>query len=244
MKLLLLLMLFVGVTLSPAEKKLTVHLVGDSTMSMKDVRAYPETGWGMAFSNYVNDAVVVRNYARNGRSTRSFREEGLWQYVLDAMHPGDYVFVQFGHNDEDQRKDRSTTPEEFAFYLEAYVKETLEAGGIPILLTPVARRKFDSAGNLIDTHEQYSGIMRRVARELDVKLIDMDAKSQALLADLGEAESRYLFNHLEAGQNPNYPDGLTDDTHFNEFGARMIAELVLQGIKDVAPELSEALLRR
>jgi lysophospholipase L1-like esterase len=107
------------------------------------------------------------------------------------------------------------------------------------LLTPVARRHFEKDGQLIDTHRQYSELMREVAQELEVPLIDMDYRSQQLLKTLGPEKSVFLYLHLEAGRNPNYPDGVEDNTHFNELGARMIAELVFKGIRDLDLDLAE-----
>jgi lysophospholipase L1-like esterase len=216
----------------------TLYLIGDSTMSEKEVEAYPETGWGMPLKHYFDEGVVVENHARNGRSTRTFLEEGRWEPVLSNLKKGDYVFIQFGHNDEVQSKEQSTTPEEFQANLTKYVTETKSRGGQPVLLTPIARRHFDKDGQLIDTHHQYSELMRDAARKLEVPLIDMDRRSQKLLKALGPEKSVFLYLHLEAGQNPNYPDGVKDNTHFSELGARMMAELALKGIRDLNLDLA------
>src|SRR4051812_11443184 len=140
-----------------ADKKITVFLVGDSTMSNKEKSAYPETGWGMPFSIFFDSTVIVKNVAQNGRSTKSFIEENRWQQVMDNLHQGDYVFIQFGHNDEVKEKvGRYTTPEEFSANLERFVKDARSKKAIPVLITPVARRKFDSSGNTVNTHEVYA----------------------------------------------------------------------------------------
>lgn len=214
-------------------EEVTVFLIGDSTMSEKAVDAYPETGWGMPFQYYFDKGVTVENHARNGQSTRTFLEEGRWQPIIDQLSKRDYVFVQFGHNDEVQSKEQSTTPEEFQTNLAKYITETRSRGGQPVLLTPIARRHFDEDGQLIDTHRQYSELVRGVAREFEVPLIDMDNRSQQLLKALGPEKSVFLYLHLETGQNPNYPDGVEDNTHFNELGARMMAELAFKGIRDL-----------
>lgn len=216
----------------------TVHLIGDSTMSEKEVRAYPETGWGMAFHQFFDETVTVRNHARNGRSTRTFLEEGRWQPVVDSLGEGDYVFVQFGHNDEVPTKASATTPEVFTANLERYVAETRAAGATPVLLTPIARRHFDAEGRLEDTHRAYSELVREVARAHDVPLVDADAKSQTLLRELGPDDSKFLYLHLAPGQHPNYPEGVEDDTHFSEYGARRMAELVLQGLRELELDLA------
>src|SRR6476619_7088904 len=150
----------------PEKKKITVWLIGDSTMANKEIKAFPETGWGMPFSYFFDSSVVVDNRAKNGRSTKTFIKEGLWQPVVDNLSEGDYVFIQFGHNDEVKTKASYSTEEEFTANLERYVSETRSKKAIPILITPVARRKFDSSGRLEDTHEVYSNLVRNVASKV------------------------------------------------------------------------------
>ena len=200
-------------------------------MSKKDTRAYPEAGWGMPFSYFFDSGVVVDNRAKNGRSTRTFIAEGLWKPVLEEMSEGDYVLIQFGHNDEVSTKASFSTEEQFQANLSRYVRESRSKKAFPVLITPVARRKFDSAGRIQGTHDRYSELVRQVAAREKVDLIDLDKKSQELLQSMGPENSRYLFNHLEPGEHPNYPDGKKDDTHFNELGARKIAQIVLSEIR-------------
>jgi len=214
-------------------KKIKIWLIGDSTMANKEIKAYPETGWGMPFTYFFDSSVVVDNRAKNGRSTQSFIDEKLWQPVVDNLNEGDYVLVQFGHNDEVPTKKTYTTEEQFKNNLIRYVKETRAKKAFPVLITPVARRKFDSTGQIVGTHEVYSEIVRSVAKQLNVPLIDLDKKSQELLQQFGPETSKLLYNHLQPGEHPNYPDGKVDDTHFNELGARKMAEIVLQEIKNL-----------
>jgi lysophospholipase L1-like esterase len=214
-------------------RKTTVWLIGDSTMANKEIKAYPETGWGMPFSNFFDSTIVVDNRAKNGRSTQSFINEKLWQPVVDNMAAGDYVFVQFGHNDEVPTKKTYTTEEQFRNNLVRYVNETRAKKAFPVLITPVARRKFDSSGHVVGTHEVYSEIVRSVAAQLQVPLIDLDKKSQALLQQFGPENSMLVYNHLQPGEHPNYPEGKADDTHFSELGARKMAEIVLQEIRNL-----------
>ena len=213
------------------ENKITVYLIGDSTVSIKEKRNYPETGWGMPFTQFFDENVKIDNRAMNGRSTSSFLQENRWKPVVSTLKKGDYVLIQFGHNDEVSTKKTYTTPKEFKANLLKYIKETKSKKAIPILITPVARRKFDANGMVVDTHQEYAQLVREVAIKNKVQLIDLSAKSMELLQNLGVEKSKYLFNHLEAGQNPNYRDGKTDDTHFNELGARLMAQLVLAEIK-------------
>ncbi|RYD80318.1 MAG: rhamnogalacturonan acetylesterase [Sphingobacteriales bacterium] len=219
-------------------KKLTIWMIGDSTMSIKEKKYYPETGWGMPFANFWDSSVTIENRAKNGRSTKSFLKENSWKPVLDNLKEGDYVFIQFGHNDEIPTKKNATTPIEFKDNLVKYVVETRSKKAIPVLFTSVARRKFDSTGNLVSTHEEYAGITRAVAAEQKVVLIDLDVKSSAVLKEMGIENSIFLFNHLKPGQHPNYPEGKMDDTHFSELGARRMAELALAEIRILLPDLA------
>ncbi len=219
--------------------KITVYMIGDSTMSIKEKKYYPETGWGMPFANYFDSTVTVDDRARNGRSTRTFINEGLWKPVAEGMRPGDYLIIQFGHNDEVPTKKSFTTEADFKKYLEMFVSTARQKQAIPVLVTPVARRKFDSTGHIVQTHEVYAQIVRKVAQERKVPLIDLDTQAQQLYQQLGVEPSKMLFNYLAPGQNPNYPKGKEDDTHFSELGARRIAELVLQNIKDLKLGLAD-----
>ena len=219
-------------------KKTKVWLIGDSTMSIKDKRAYPETGWGMPFAGFFDSTVEVDNRAKNGRSTRTFIKEGLWQSVADNLAEGDYVFIQFGHNDEVKTKASYSTEEEFTANLERYISEARIKKAIPVLITPVARRKFDSLGRIQGTHDVYAALVRTVAKKTNVPLIDLDLKSQSLLQQLGTEHSKLLFNYLEPGEHPNYPGGKKDDTHFSELGARKMAEIVLAEIRNLKLDLA------
>jgi lysophospholipase L1-like esterase len=229
----------------PQEKKpIKVYLIGDSTMAIKEPKAFPETGWGMPFLYFFDPTVTVDNRARNGRSTKTFIAEGLWQPVADNLQAGDYVFIQFGHNDEVKTKKSYSTEEEFQANLKRYVSESRRKKAIPVLLTPVARRHFDAAGKIISTHEVYSGLVRKVAREQQVPLIDLDTKSQALLQQFGPETSKLLFLQLAPGEHPNYPAGKDDNTHFNELGARLMAQLVYRELKALDMELASRFARQ
>jgi lysophospholipase L1-like esterase len=230
-------------TVSDEKKKITVYLVGDSTMSIKEKKNYPETGWGMPFAYFFDSTVKVDNRAMNGRSTKSFMAENRWQSVMDQLQEGDYVFVQFGHNDEVPTKKNHTTPDEFKANLEKYVSDTRSKKAVPVLITPVARRKFDAAGHITDTHAEFAAIVTKVAEEQKVIFIDLDKTSMELLEKTGVEPSKMFFNHLTPGEHPNYPEGKADDTHFSELGARRMAELVLADVRKVAPELADRIVK-
>lgn len=224
------------------QKKITVYLIGDSTMSTKEKNAYPETGWGMPFTQFFDSTVVVDNRAKNGRSTRTFISENRWQSIVDQLKEGDYVFIQFGHNDESKEKtDRYTTPEEYKKNLVKFIEESRAKKAIPILLTPVSRRRFKD-GIAQESHAEYSPLVHAVAKEKGVPLIDLDKLSLELLNKYGEEKSKLLFLQLEPGEHPNYPEGKNDNTHFNEMGARLMAQLVLAEIKNQKLELADRII--
>ena len=224
-------------------KNITIYLAGDSTAADKEVRYYPETGWGMPFKVFFDHTVTVKNIAKNGRSTQSFINEGLWKSITDQLAADDYVLIQFGHNDEVPTKKTYTTETQFAANLTRFVADVRAKGAIPLLLTPVARRKFDQTGKVEGTHEIYSAIVRRVAGEMRVPLLDLDRDSQLLLQKMGPENSRLLYNHLGVGEHPNYPLGKADDTHFNELGARMMAQIVLSEIRLLKLDLADRVVQ-
>ena len=226
-------------------KKITIWMIGDSTMAIKDPKAFPETGWGMPFVQFWDSTVRVDNRAKNGRSSKSFTAEGLWKPVIGNMSEGDYLIIQFGHNDESKDKgERYSAPEEFKANLTSYITQAKSKKAIPILITPVGRRKFDEAGKVKDTHLGYSDLVKQVAREQNTPLIDLDKKSQELYQQMGPETSKLLFNYLEPGEHPNFPNGVKDDTHFCELGARKIAEIVLAEIKALHIELADRIVKR
>jgi lysophospholipase L1-like esterase len=222
----------------PQAAKIKVYLIGDSTIANKETKAYPETGWGMPFTYFFDSSVEVDNRAKNGRSTKTFISEGLWQPVADNLKPGDYVFIQFGHNDEVKTKKSYATESEFQANLKRFISETRQKKALPVLLTPVARRKFNESGKVEGTHDAYSELVRQVAQSQKVPLIDLDQKSQALLQEFGPENSKLLFLQLAPGEHPNYPEGKDDNTHFSELGARLMAQLVYAEIKNLNLDLA------
>jgi len=223
-----------AVTASAQKTPVTIFMAGDSTMAIKQPDKRPETGWGEMLGKYFKDGTVtIDNRAMNGRSTKTFISEGRWQSIVDALQKGDYVFIQFGHNDESKEKgERYTPPADYRNNLIRFITDVKAKGGNPVLLTPVMRRKFDSTGNFVDTHGEYPDIVRTVAKEQKVPLIDMHRDSEVVIKSYGVEGSRKLFLQLKSGENPNYPNGIEDNTHFNPLGADEIAKLAVKGIKD------------
>ncbi len=218
--------------LAPPPHKTTVYLIGDSTMANKVRATFPETGWGMPLGTFFDTTVVVDNRAQNGRSTRTFLAENRWQPVVHALQPGDYVFIQFGHNDESTtHPDRYTPPDAYRQNLIKFVTETRSRQATPILLTPVTRRYFDKEGHIKETHPLYSAATLAVAKDYRVMVVDMDKLSRELMQQLGDESSKLLFLHLAPGDHPNYPLGRADNTHFNEVGARKMAQLAVNDLR-------------
>lgn len=215
--------------------QVTVYLAGDSTCAAKLPEKRPETGWGEMMQQYFDDKkVVIDNRAMNGRSTKTFISEGRWQAIVDVLKKGDWVFVQFGHNDESKEKgERYTPPDQFRANLLRFVSDVKAKKANIVLLTPVMRRKFDSEGKFVDQHPaEYPQAFREIAKEHKVPLIDMHQKSLKVLESFGVEGSRSLFLQLKPGENANYPNGIEDNTHFVPKGAEEMAKLVVEGIRE------------
>lgn len=215
-----------------AMKDIQLFLAGDSTVSEYGASAAPRAGWGQRIGECLKTDMVVRNEAASGRSSKSFIEEGRLERILEQIQCGDYLFVQFGHNDQKPDERRTEPYGTFQQYLRRYVDSARQKKAIPALITPVQRRSFDTQGRLKHTHGDYPDAMRQLAAELQVPLIDLTLKSGRLLQSLRPEASKKLFLWLEPGEHPNYPDGAEDNTHFCEYGAGEIAKLVVQGARE------------
>ena len=228
-----------------AQDRITVYLAGDSTMAQKLPEKRPETGWGEALQKHFReDRVRVENHAQNGRSTRTFISEKRWQAIVDKLQKGDYVFIQFGHNDESKEKvDRYTPPADYRRNLTEFVREVRAKKATPVLLTPVMRRRFDKDGVFFDTHGEYPDLVRAVAAETRTPLIDMHRESERVLRQYGPEASKKLFLQLAPGENPNYPKGIEDNTHFSPLGAEVMARLVVDAIRNLKISLAKYLKR-
>ena len=229
----------------PAKKKINVYLIGDSTMCLYEINRTPLTGWGMPFASFFDSTVVIDNRARGGRSTRTFISENRWQPIADSLQEGDYVLIQFGHNDEakeEKYKDRYTPVPDYKTNLIKFITESRAKNAIPVLITPVTRMKFDKEGKIQETHMEYSAAVLEISKEYNTPVIDLDTKSRDLLQQFGPVHSKMLFMQLDSLEHPNYPSGQKDNTHFNEFGARRMAELVLSEIKALKLELADRII--
>ena len=215
-----------------------VYLIGDSTCATKDLaKQNPERGWGQMFQPLFDAGVIVENHAVNGRSSRSFRDEGRWDPIYEKLVAGDYVFIEFGHNDQKVNTHRFSTPDEYAENLRRYIRETREKGATPVLLTPIVRRNFVD-GVLTDTHGDYLPACRRVAAEEQVAFIDAEQLTQQWVSAMGDEPSRAYFMWIEPGTSPLRPDGFQDNTHLNVLGARTLARMLVAQLPGVVPELA------
>ena len=210
----------------------TLHLIGDSTMADKPKEpANPETGWGQALPALLKpDAGRVVNYAMNGRSTKSFMDEGRWAKVVAALQSGDFVIIQFAHNDEkDQDTKRYAAPRgAYQDNLRRFVREAREHGATPILATPVARRKWNAAGELVETHGDYPAALRAVAAEEKVPLLELNGLTAELERGHGVEGSKRLHLHYPGGVYERWKEPVKDDTHFSDYGAARVAALAVQ----------------
>ena len=245
------------------DKTTTIFVIGDSTAANKDISGgKQERGWAMALQCYFDDHVLVDNHAVNGRSSLSFINEGRWDQVLEKLKPGDYVIIQFGHNDEKPQVDRHTDPgSTFDYNLSKYVRETRERGGIPVLMNCVVRRNFakmapkndddealrsttfkDADGliegdSLVDTHGLYRVAPRDVARRMNVHFIDANQITHDLEQELGTEASKRLHMWFLPGEEPSVPAGRQDNTHYNVYGAHVVARLLADALCEEIPVL-------
>lgn len=234
MKLLQLLFILFIFQIVVTAQNITVYLAGDSTMAEKKADKRPETGWGEKLQQYFdNKKVKIENHAQNGRSTKSFIKEGRWQVIVDKLKKGDYVFIEFGHNDEklDKPDVGAAANTDYRNNLIRFINDVRAKNAIPVLLTPVMRRRFNEKDEFYDTHGEYPDAVRKVTQEFKVSLIDMHRLSEKVLKDYGAENSRKLFLQLKEGENPNYPKGVEDNTHFNDLGANEMAKLAIAEIK-------------
>lgn len=248
------------------DNTITIFMIGDSTMANKPIKnGNLERGWGMALQCYFDEAIKVDNHAVNGRSSKSFIDEGRWETVVNKIKPGDYVFIQFGHNDEKPKADRHTDPgTTFDENLRKFIRETREKGGIPVLFNSVVRRNFlksvpkndddealrnttgptkiqsnEEGDILVDTHGDYVVAPRNVAKEMNVVFIDANKITHELEQGLGKEKSKKLHMWFLPNEEPSVPKGRQDNTHYNVYGAHVVARLLTEAVAKEIPELKK-----
>ncbi|WP_228484703.1 fibronectin type III domain-containing protein [Microbacterium cremeum] len=220
----------------------TVYLSGDSTVQTYDPIAYaPQAGWGQMIDRFFADDIAVANHAIGGRSSKNFLSQGRLDEILRSIRPGDYQFIQFGHNDATQGvDDRYASPEDYKEYLRVYVEGTRQRGATPVLVTPVSRRSFNAETGLFNvSFPEYVAKMTELAVEEGVLLVDLSASSRAYLNEIGPDAAKAVFLHVDPGIFPNRPAGTVDDTHFQEYGAIQMARLIAQDVAALADPLAQ-----
>lgn len=225
------------ITFSCTQKQPVLYMVGDSTMANKPDLEYPERGWGQLLPMFFDTTITIENHAKNGRSTRSFIYEGRWDSVCNKLKPGDFVVIQFGHNDDVITKSKTyTTLQEFKYNLSKYIADARKKGAKPILCSPIIRRNF-VGGILEPTHGEYPEIVKQVAENNETPFIDMTALSRNLILELGEEDSKNLYLHLPPDTYKKAPNGKIDNTHFSEEGAIAMSRLFVNAIQNEIPDL-------
>ncbi|WRH26114.1 pectin esterase [Arthrobacter sp. JZ12] len=220
---------------TPGAGQPTLHVVGDSTASTYAHRELPRAGWGQALPLALNSGSRVVNIALSGASSKSYTDSGLAAEALSLLAPGDYLLISFGHNDEKVTDPaRGTLPgSTYKEYLRGFIDGARAAGALPILVTPVERRRFDPAGNARRSHGQYPAAMRELASATGTPLIDLEEQSLTLWQELGPEGTRSMFLHAAPGEFQQYPDGVEDNTHFRAEGALAVAGLVAHGLQEL-----------
>ncbi|WP_281298706.1 rhamnogalacturonan acetylesterase [Flavobacterium limnophilum] len=221
-------------TLNCFAQKPTIYGIGDSTMANKiKPEENPERGWGQMLPLFFNDNITIDNRAVNGRSTRSFIAEKRWDDILKTLKKGDYVFIQFGHNDAKEKDSlRYTNPHTaYRHNLIRFVEESRAKGATPIIFSSIVRRNFNEKGVLISTHGDYTMEARLVAQEYNVPFIDMEYLTELLEQSYGTEKSKQLHLHFKAGEIPYYKEDKADDTHLCVKGATEVAKIAVEELK-------------
>lgn len=213
-----------------------IFWAGDSTVQTNDYTTYPQTGIGQVFSILIKENYQVENHARNGRSTKSFIDEGRLQSIEERIDEGDFLFIQFGHNDEKQ-EDPSRYTEPFSSFidnLEKFISAARDHRARPVLITPLERRCFVDEKHLgMGAHSDYAAAMKQTAKRQGVPLVDLCSMSREELKRAGEPDSRRWFMNFDKGQYKNYPEGLQDNTHLRYEGAVLFGSLIAYGLKEL-----------
>lgn len=210
----------------------TIFWAGDSTVQTNKIATYPQSGIGQGFLRYINDDVQIKNYARNGRSTKSFLDEGRFLPIEEQMQAGDFLFIQFGHNDEKDDVARHTDP--FGSYQDNMcfmIRTAKRKGAYPVLITPLSRRLFDADGKLCETHAPYQQAMKELAEKEQVPCIDLCAISHQEIESMGDEASKQFFMNFPGGIYRRYPVGREDNTHQRYEGALHWAGVIARELR-------------
>jgi lysophospholipase L1-like esterase/head-tail adaptor len=226
-----------SIKITPVSKIKTLFIAGDSTVT--DQNLEPWASWGQFATNYFTPDVVVANYACSGLALSSFKSGNRLEKILYLMQAGDYLFIEFGHNDEKAKGEGKGAWGEYTSLMKEYVIRARSKGGIPVLITPTQRRHFNADGTLNPTHGEFPDAMRKVAQELQVPLIDVTKMTTAMYESWGDELSKKAFVFYPANTFPGQTKELADNTHFGSFGANEVAKCVVQGIRDLGLDIAK-----
>ncbi len=204
-----------------------IYIAGDSTVV--DQYYEPWAAWGQMLPRFFRPGVVVANHAESGETTRSFVGEHRLEKIMSLMKPGDYLFIQFAHND---MKPNAVPLEDYRKLLIDYIAQTRAKGATPVLVTPMNRRTFDAAGKITNSFGGYPDAVREVAAQQKAALIDLNAMSKTLFEAMGPEGTLKAFMHYPAGSFPGQEKAIADNTHFNSYGAYELARCVVRGIRE------------
>lgn len=227
-----------SIKITPISKIKTLYIAGDSTVTDQDKE--PWGSWGQFFPGYLTTDVVVANYACSGLALSSFKSGNRLEKILYLMQAGDYLFIEFGHNDEKAKGEGKGAWGEYTTLMKEYVTRARKKGGIPVLITPTQRRRFNDDGTLQPTHGEFPDAMRKVAQELQVPLIDVTQMTTAMYESWGVEVSKKAFVQYPANTFPGQTKALADNTHFGSFGANEVAKCVLQGIRNLGLDIAKS----
>ena len=226
-----------AIEIRKADELPTIFLAGNSTVT--DQENEPWASWGQMFPNFLKPEVVVANYAESGETLLAFKRENRLQKILSQMKKGDYLFMEFAHNDQKPGGNHLDAMTTYKDELKYYISEARKKGGNPVLVTSTNRRKFDENGKIINTLEEFPEAMRQLAKDENVPLIDLNAMSKEFYEALGMENSKKAFVHYPANSYPGQDKPLSDDTHFNPYGAYELAKCVVHGIQQTIPDLAK-----
>ena len=224
-----------AIEIQRADELPTIFLAGNSTVT--DQENEPWASWGQMFPNFLKPEIVVANYAESGETLLAFKREKRLQKLLSQMKPGDYLLMEFAHNDQKPGGNHLDAMTTYKDELKYYMAEARKKGGKPVLVTSTNRRRFDENGKIINTLEEFPEAMRQLAREENIPLIDLNAMSKQFYEALGPEISKKAFVHYPANTYPGQDKPLADDTHFNPYGAYELAKCVAEGIRQNIPKL-------
>ncbi|WP_349932794.1 rhamnogalacturonan acetylesterase [Bacteroides finegoldii] len=229
-----------SISIKPADPSvITVFLCGNSTVVDQDNE--PWASWGQMIPHFFGTDVCIANYAESGESANTFIAAGRLKKALSQIKKGDYLFMEFGHNDQKQKGPGKGAYYSFMTSLKTFIDEARARGAYPVLVTPTQRRSFDATGHIRDTHEDYPEAMRWLAAKENVPLIDLNEMTRTLYEALGTETSKRAFVHYPAGAYPGQKQDFADNTHFNPYGAYQIAQCVIEGMKKAVPNLAKHL---